>query len=315
MLESRILSSFHQKFINLSTPVTHQRRTMRIVTIFAFVFLTNIVTSKDHDIKIVEIGGMKYAQVQVGAIDLTKNGGKIIAGYLKTTFDPSFLAQDMKKIEAEYAALPILQVIPSSLVPDFLKPSIYFLTRHTLKFLPRFLRPEFYTEVHSKLQNARVEFEELNAAIKNVKIKPSPIKAEEKVMEMIVDHKLLYENNYDFATLKLKDSSSAEEKLLFKIGRTITAMETLKKLLSQEQFDLTFNKRMEANIKTAIVKLMTKYNNVSIVNVNVFEITITGVTQGKFETMIRIPLVYKPNVNFEDLGKKTKKTKPLEIKM
>ena len=148
-----------------------------------------------------------------------------------------------------------------------------------------------------------------------MKIKPSPVKAEEKVMEMIVDYKLLYENNYDFATLKLKDSSSAEEKLLFKIGRTITAMEILKKLLSQEQFDLTFNKRTEANIKTAIVKLMTKYNNVSIVNVNVFEITITGVTQGKFETMIRIPLVYKPNVNFEDLGKKTKKTKPLEIKM
>ena len=70
---------------------------MRIVIIFALAFLTTIVTSK-KDIKIVEIGGMKHAQVQVGAIDLTKNGGEIITGYLKTTFDPSFLEQDMKDI-------------------------------------------------------------------------------------------------------------------------------------------------------------------------------------------------------------------------
>ena len=290
---------------------------MRIVIIFALAFLTTMVTSK-KDIKIVEIGGMKYAQVQVGAIDLTKNGGEIITGYLKTTFDPSFLEQDMKDIEEEYAALPILQVISSSLVPDFLKPSISHLTRQTLKFLPKFLRPELYTEVHSKLQNARIEFEEFKAAMKRVKIQPSPVKNDEKVIEMKMDHKLLYENNYDFATLKLKDTSSEEGKLLFKIGKTITAIETLKNLFSQEEFNLTFNKRMEAKIKSTILKLMSKYNDVSIVNLNMFRITIIGVTEGKFETIIHIPLLYKPkmpNMNFDQLGKKVKKTKSLEIKM
>ena len=73
---------------------------MRVAIIFALAFLA-IVDGKDEeieDIKIVEIGGMQYAQVQIGSMNLKNSGGKIVHGYLKTTFDTSFLERDMKLV-------------------------------------------------------------------------------------------------------------------------------------------------------------------------------------------------------------------------
>ena len=276
---------------------------MRIEIIFVLAFLA-IVDCKEteiEDIKIVEIGGMQYAQVQIGSMNLKNSGGKIVHGYLKTTFDTSFLDRDMNEIEKEYASLSTLHGIPNSifaLVPDFVKLLISPLTS---RFLPRFLLGQNQDEIYSQLLKVRMEYNELKVAMKSVEIKKSPVKPGEKVMDFQMNHAFFYDNDYDFTK---KDLSTPEGRLLYKISRILTAILHMKNCLTKGLFDLgTWSKRMDAKTNNAVRSLIKDEPGLKKVNVNTFQTTFTALKKDKLEAYFEVPLILRRHE-----AKKTTKT-------